>query len=487
MRKSKRNKKPAASVQEPRTVRGIDAFQNALARLGMNQENIMEGTQYPLTRLTQNYQLMNSLYRSHWIIRRIIDTIPEDMCKNWYNITSQVQPDMLDRYTKMERKTRTKAKIMEGLRWGRLFGGAAAIILISGHEQMLEQPLNYDMIMPGSYKGLLVLDRWSGITPGSDLVTDINDPEYGLPKYYQVTTSEADVFTVHHSRVLRFVGRDLPQIERQAEMYWGASEVEMVFEEIKKRDNTSWNIAQLVFMANLRVMKMEGMEEIFSIGDQRAQNDLYNTVSAQNKLMSNMGVQILGPKDSFETHQYTFSGLNDIYQSFMMDISGSCGIPVTKLFGRSPAGMNATGESDEQNYYETIESQQQADLAPVLDKLVPVMSVSEWGMIPDDLNYKLNPIRKPNNKEMSDLAKSTSETITGYYNVGLFSQKMSLKEIRQQKDITGIGSNITDEDIEAASNDFNTGDIPPVENDLPLLDLDGDLNEDKPLEVEKTA
>lgn len=489
MRRSKQKNKPANQVQDKsRELRAYDAFQNALARLGVNQENILEATQYPLLRLTQNYQLMNSLYRSHWIIRRIIDTIPEDMCKNWYTITSQMDPEKLERFTKMERKTRTKAKILEALKWARLYGGSVALMLIEGHEQMLEQPLDYNLIMPGSYKGLLVFDRWSGVTPTGELVTDINDPEYGLPKYYQITTSDAEVFTVHHSRILRFIGRDLPYYEKLAEQYWGASEVEVVFDEIKKRDNTSWNIAQLMFMANIRILKIDGMEEVLAIGDQRAQSDLYNTLSAQNKLLSNMGLQILGPKDAYESHQYTFSGVNDIYQSFMMDISGASGIPVAKLFGRSPAGMNATGESDEQNYYETVESQQQSDVEPVLDKLIPVMAVSEWGQIPDDLDYRLNPIRTPNNKEMAELGKNISDTVTSYYNAGLFSQKMALKEIRQQADMTGIGSNITDEDIEKASDEFISGDVAPVDGELPDLDnvLGGDDIEERTLAAKAT-
>lgn len=105
-----------------------DAFQNVLARLGWGAPNLMESTEYPLTRLTQNYQLMNSLYRSHWLIRRIIDVIPEDMCKNWYQVSSQLPLDQLERVEKLERRTRVKAKILEGLKWGRLYGGAGAII-----------------------------------------------------------------------------------------------------------------------------------------------------------------------------------------------------------------------------------------------------------------------------------------------------------------------------------------------------------------------
>ncbi|MFP3681974.1 DUF1073 domain-containing protein, partial [Pseudomonas sp. SIMBA_041] len=65
----------------------------------------------------------------------------------------------------------------------------------------------------------------------------------------------------------------------------------------------------------------------------------------------------------------------------MLDISGASEIPVTRLFGRSPAGMNATGESDLQNYYEVVQQQQESTLGPILDKLLPIICMSEFGAI----------------------------------------------------------------------------------------------------------
>ncbi|HBS60875.1 MAG TPA: hypothetical protein DEA44_16635, partial [Firmicutes bacterium] len=79
-------------------VKTKDAFRNQAARLGFGTPNLLEATEYPLTRLTQNWQLLNSLYRSHWIIRRIIDVVPGDMLKNWIKITSQMPPDALKRF-----------------------------------------------------------------------------------------------------------------------------------------------------------------------------------------------------------------------------------------------------------------------------------------------------------------------------------------------------------------------------------------------------
>lgn len=461
---SKDNKpKPVANN---RTV-SMDAFQNVLARLGTGTPNLLEGTDYPMTRLTQNFQLMNSLYRSHWIVRKIIDTIPEDMVKNWINITTQLEPEQIKRFDKLQRTTRIQRDILQGLKWGRLYGGAAAVVIIDGHEDILDQPLDYDMIMPGSFKGLIIGDRWSGITPGEDLIEDVSSPDFGLPEYYMWNTDNFTV-KVHHSRILRFIGRELPYIEKCTEVGWGASEVEIVFDELKKRDNTSWNIAQLIFLANLRVLKMADLGETLALGDEQSQKDLYNTVQAQNWLMSNMGMYILNQDDGFETHQYTFSGLNDIYESFMLDVAGAAEIPVTKLFGRAPAGFNATGESDSKNYYETVEQKQTAQLDPVLDKLLPIMFISEFGAVPDDLDYDYNPIGTPSESELSDIVDKKSNAIINVFNAGLISQKIALKELKEMSDTTGMFTNITDEDIEKADDSTDNLEDMPQEEDNPL-------------------
>ena len=95
----------------------LDAFSNVLARLGAGTPNLLDSTNYTMTRLTKNFQLLNTLYREHWVVQRLIDTVPEDMCKNWYKITSKIAPDALSRLIRMERTTQMRAKILEGLKW----------------------------------------------------------------------------------------------------------------------------------------------------------------------------------------------------------------------------------------------------------------------------------------------------------------------------------------------------------------------------------
>lgn len=430
----------------------LDEFVNPLARSGAGMPNLLEATEYPLTRFTQNWQVLNSLYRSHWVVQKIINTIPQDMMKNGYDLQSDINPDQIQKISKIIRQTRLHSKILNGLYWGRLYGGAAGIIMIDGEADRMDEPLDLDRVMPGAFKGLLIMDRWSGIMPSADLITDITDPDFGMPEYYEVTLPEGQgVIRLHNSRVCRFSGREMPYLEKLAENYWGTSEMEHVFSELKKRDNVSWNIALLTFMANIRVMKIDGMEQLLAYGGDKSQQALYNTLEGLNMMLNNNGIQILGKDDSYESHQYTFSGLGEVYDRFMMDVSGACGIPVTKLFGRSPAGMNSTGDADMDNYYDTIEQSQESQLRPVLDKLLPIVCMSALGAVPDDLDYIFNPVRRPSNDEKQSLGSQQTAAVVQAYTAGLVSEKTALRELQGSSKLTGMWTNITDEQIEAAS------------------------------------
>lgn len=191
-------------------------------------------------------------------------------------------------------------------------------------------------------------------------------------------------------------------------------------------------------------------------------------MQAQNWLMNNFGIYLLGKNEQLDTKSYAFSGIAQVAEVFMYDIAGAAEMPFTKLFGRSPAGLNATGESDMQTYYDSIGQKQETYLSPALDKLLPVIALSEWGYIPEDFDYSYNQIGTLSNKDKAELADKGSEAIGKAFDRGLISARTALKELRQQSDITGYFTNITDEDIERASDQPERLDEAPPQ--LPMGD-----------------
>lgn len=304
---SRRHKtRPAGNQPNTEAVSVQDAFSNPLFRLGWGSQSPLEATEYPLTRMTDNYALLNSLYRDNWVVQNVVGLMVDDMLREWYKLKGSYTPEALDALSKVERDTRLRERINEGLRWGRLYGGAAGLIMIDGQDD-LSKPLDTDMIYPGSFKGLYILDRWQGITPNMELVFEGGDP---VPESYSITDARGrTVVNVHHSRVVRFTGRDLPFLERVAEMYWGESEVEALYKDVVAHDNVSANMAALTFQANINTMEVKGLEQLFSIGSSQAQRRFWNVMQAQSVLRSNFGTQLVEQGNQIRNTQYTFTGL----------------------------------------------------------------------------------------------------------------------------------------------------------------------------------
>lgn len=448
--------------------RALDGYSNVPANLGAGANNLVQTANYVMERFTWDYYTLNILFRDNWIAKAIIEKPANEMLKNGFSIHSQIEPDKIDKIMNIWQKTKTQNKFLKCLKWARLYGGCLLIPMIENQGD-LSKPLDYETIMPDSYKGCFTVDRWSGVSPSIELVDNITDPDFGQPEYYDVSdNTTGKTFRIHHSRVIKMIGREMPYWEEIAETYWGASELEHVYTELKKRDDTSANISFLIFLANIRVFKMDGMSQMLSIGDQQAAQRVYETMKTMNHLMCNTGTLAIDKEEDFAMHGYSFTGINDVYESFMLDISGAAEIPVDKLFGRSPSGFNSGAETL-QNYYDTIDEKRETYVREPLEKIVKIITMSALGEIPDDIEIDFNPVRRPSDLEKSDLAQKNAQPIFDAYAGGLIGKGTALKELKQQSDITGLWTNITDEMIQEAYNEDKRRETEENENRNELM------------------
>lgn len=460
------------SVREDIIAEGVknleaqDAFSNPSARIGFGSENMAEGAEYPLTRRTYNYMELLSLYRSSGIMRRIINKPAEDAAAHWVKLDTQISPEAMDAFAALERRTRIKRQILLGLKWGRLFGGAGGLIMIEGQgsPEALEQPLDLQTVEPDSFKGIYVVDRWSGIYPSTETENNISSPAFGLPEYYEIRTGEDAALSmrVHHSRVLRFPGEELPYWEKQVEQSWGASVIETTFEDLRRYDATLSNIEGLLYKADLMVQKTDMFSQMFGIGPQKMQANLIQTLGAQTVMHGNMRTKYIPKDDEIENFQYAFAGMDKVFEVFMYALSSATGIPVAILFGRSASGLDATGDADMDNYYTLLESTQEDKIRPLLDQLYPIMMMSEFGAVPDDLNFSFNSVRPKKDTDVATVAETKSQIIYQGYEAALLKKSTALKELRNMADETGLFSNITDEDIEQAEEEDENGGAPDM-------------------------
>ena len=425
--------------------RAADGYSNAAAFLGEDSPLLSAGT-FLRSGLTSDPERLTAMYRESWLTMRIIDMPSEDMTRAWYRLNTSLPEKALHDLSRLEAKHSVKQEITNAIRWARLYGGALAVMVIRGEEDRLDQPLDMDLLLPDCFRGLLVLDRSQGIQPSAELVEDLDDPDFGLPLSYTVNLDTGDyrTVTIHHSRVLRFVGRELPRMETVREDYWGASEMEHIQDELQKRSAASANIAQLIFQANITTLKMSDYGEVLNCGTDLQRRNVEEAMSLENRFRTSYGLQLLSKDDSLENHAYSFSGLAEIYEQFMMDMAGAAEIPATKLFGRSPQGMNATGESDLRNYYDMISQMQERILRPALERLLPVLAVSCWGFVPEDTEIVFEPVMTPTPAERADRADKRSDKVIRAYEAGLITLEEARADLKALDVDMGIFTKVQD-------------------------------------------
>jgi len=413
---------------------GMDGYTNAAAGLG-EASPLTAAATFVRSGLSRDTEKLTAAYRGNYIAKRIIDGPSEDATREWYTLSvPSMGEEDLRQLKKLEAKHSVKQEITDAIRWARLYGGSIAIMITYGDQDRMDTRLDPKRLRPGCFMGLLVVDMTQEITPSLEMEDDLDDPEYGLPEYYEVSVAgkqgENRRMKIHHSRVLRFTGRELPREEMIRNDYWGASELEHVWDALIRHDSGSENTARMTYMSNLVTLKMGSLGADLAYGSDRTKESAIRAVEEENRLRSSYGTQLLSEGDSMETHPYNFGGLAEILDIFMMDVAGAAEMPCTKIFGRSPQGMNATGRSDEKNYSDMVGRLQERILRPALEKLLPVMAVSCWGMIPEDMEIRFNPLVTMSPGERAELARQAAEEIRILLECGVITAEEAREKIK---------------------------------------------------------
>ncbi|MDV7408387.1 DUF1073 domain-containing protein [Acinetobacter baumannii] len=429
-----------------------DSFQNFAARVGLGSGNQHDQSGYGFNFLSRQRLKLEAMYRSSWVVGQVVDVVADDMTRKGVKLNGLSTPkdsEMIDQ--EMDR-LQVWDKLNKNIKWSRLYGGSLAVMMIDG--QNVSTPLNPNTIGKGQFKGLMVLDRWMVQPTLEDLVTEMG-PDYGKPKYYDVITDSVGLCNqrIHYSRVIRMDGVELPYWQSITENLWGQSVIERLEDRLTIFDSATLGAGQLVYKAHLRTYKVKKLREIIAAGG-KFYDALVKQIQEIRMWQSNEGMTLMDADDAFETHQYSFTGLDNLLLQFGQQISGATGIPLVRLFGQSPAGLNATGESDLANYYDNINQQQEGRLRTPLQVLYAVLHMSVLGKpLPDSFSFKFASLWQLDDEKKANVAKGVTDAVLAAEEAGLIKRSTALKELRQSSEVTGVFSHITDEEIKEADDE----------------------------------
>lgn len=377
-----------------------DGLVNLVANLGTPRDKAAS-TFYALPTLSE--QEADNAYRGTWLARKVIDIPAMDSCRKWRGWSAdQKQITALEAE---EKRLGLQQKVLRAMIRARLTGGAALYIGTGQSDPML--PLKPESIGKGGIRHINVLSK--RVLQAGELDLDPESPGYGLPAFYTLSSGTAGQVQIHPSRLVILHGAEKPDPEAGINNGWGDSVLLAMSKAIKDADSTAANIASLVFEAKVDVIKIPNFMSM--LADEEYERQVLRRLQLAAMAKGINGALLLDAGEEYEQKQAQFGGLVDLLMGFMQLTAGASDIPMTRLLGQSPGGLNASGESDLRNYYDRISSNQELMLQPALQVLDECLIRSALGSRPAEVFYNWRSLWQTTDTERANIGKTTADTI----------------------------------------------------------------------------
>ncbi len=340
----------------------LDGYYNVLNKYG-TQHDSTEYYQWASGTAVSDAELAD-LYAGNGLFATIIDAPADDATKNGIDLgikDKDLQKQLDDRLQTIH----YQSKLSKALRWARLFGGAAVVILVDDG-RLLQEPLNWrdvhgvdELLVYGRNE---MLPLWINGYENNPDDEDYRKGGTGIPEYYQVNSVYGN-YTVHSSRCLIFHNSDIPEGSTLANLYrtWGIPEYMRIREELRNASIGPGYSIRLLERLSMAIYKMKNLANVLSTADgEDAVLQRMEMLDLARNLLNMVFIDADG--EDLGIQSLSVAGVKDILDNACAMLSAVSHIPQTRLFGRSPAGENATGESDLENYKEFVGGIQSGDL-----------------------------------------------------------------------------------------------------------------------------
>jgi phage-related protein (TIGR01555 family) len=354
-------------------MRRIDGYVNFFTGLGnaLGQTDKVASAELAYT-VEKQPEYYEALYESDALARRIVDRPVGDCFRKGFEVTSDAQFDKAA-LMKAWRSVPIASPMPEygmdtafkrAMALAKIGGGSALVLGIDDGSSDTALPLNPKSIR--KFRWVQPLSR-DALTPYR--YYDKDSDKFGQVEIWRVQWpamggGSAVAAFVHESRMVLFDGEWLTDRSRAQRQGWGASIYRSLEHELKAQGMSWAAMSTMLQDASQAVMKIQNLHAILA-----EEEDGDHTIEKRMRLIDYCrsvarAIAVDAESEGFEYHDRTFAGVPDVAYALMFWLSAQTDIPVTLLFGRSPAGLNATGENDVRNYYDKIGTVQTDYLKP---------------------------------------------------------------------------------------------------------------------------
>lgn len=356
------------------------------------------------------YQLC-AMISQQWLVRLCCLLPARDATRKGFEITSndgkEISPEIMDSIRQSDKKYRVKKNMLEFIAKGKIFGIRVCIFQVeSSDKDYYLKPFNIDSVKPGSYRGMNQVDPYF-ITPELDNESAANPASQD---FYEPTWWRVNGIRYHrtHLAIYREDDGQMADVLKPTYMYGGISIPQKIYERVYAAERTANEAPMLALSKRTRVYKTD-------LSQATAQGQsFFQKILQWVRFSNNNGIQVIGEDDEVTQFDTSLTDFDSLIMTQYELVPAAARVPATKLFGKSPKGLNATGESEESNYHEDVENLQFHDLTPMAERHYELNIKSDiapkFGIKPFQVNIGFNPLDAVTEKEAAEIRNIDADT-----------------------------------------------------------------------------
>lgn len=366
------------------------------------------------------------LRRGNWLAKRITEILPGDCFTKGYTLKLEDKQTAEDVMAVVEAMG-IDDKLIDAGSVENTVGGAALFPVLDGAIGDLADPLDLDD--NPRILGIRAIHMFESreLRPYT-YYDDIMHPKYRMPSsYYVCALSSGGVVrqtmqVVHESRLAIFPGVRV-SIEQQPGQPWGWGDSKLTpVVDIIQDYGLAWGSAATILRNfSERVQAVKDLMKILSTRGGGAA--VRENLKELDRVRSTLRTRVVDAEAAVTEQSKSVAGLADMLIQFAQLVSGAADVPMTRLFGMSPAGMNATGEFDDQGWMRRVATEQKRKYTSPLEFLIRLILLSAEGPTggeePDVWSVEWRPLKQQSEAEIATTRKMVAETDQIYVDMGL--------------------------------------------------------------------
>lgn len=413
-----------------------------------------------------------SLLSQNGIIQNIVQSLSQDCTREWIKIISTSKSgNKAEKIKKIEKEfkrinARKTMKLAMELTF--LMGGCKVYPKIKGDDSTeggdtMSLPFYKDQMKKGDLLYLKVIEPIYATPLAFNASMPLKE-DYYRPSMWSVLTT-----TVHDSRLLHFEYNYVPTLMKPIYWFYGIPLVQLCLDYIFGFETVRQNVVGISGRYNLNVFKTDISSLQADYGDTFKQGQsLEDRLKVAQYYMSNFSVFALSNNETnpeeWQQFSMTIAGLDGLLSQNAELICAVARIPAIKLFGQTPKGLNATGETELRLYHELCKSLQMDIMQDPLQEIFELVQINLFGEVDDDLEIQFNPLYIMTDKEKEEINVMKKDVYTSYVQSGILTAEEARKKLNEdpnsgfsdlpemiekdEEDLENIGIDLTDEEKE---------------------------------------